>query len=437
MTGAILTAIVLPLIGAAVQRLVGPGPRFLLGLGASGFMLYVAMLLHIPPMPVAIGLVAAAVLILLFVRGVRPTPPARTGEVARAPQSVAATVVTAAPIVLLLFASAVLPLRDYDGRAFWVLKAKAIAHEKAVDGPFFRGERGHSPKNEYPLLVPVVAGMVMMATGDSDDLQIRWIYVLALGSFAFHARRWTGSWPAALIAWLPQFAIAPEGGALSAYSDIIMAAFVACALFELMARQSALRFGLWISFLVLTKNEGLPFALVLLVAGIVLFGRRIGAALPPLAAALAALFLWKVNVRPTDDDPLFSLLPTFPEKLDRVLPAARGFLGHAIGEEWGFFWIAVLAATIFLIVRRQWRDVVLPAGVIVAMTGVYVVAYTVTIWPLQAHIAASADRLLMHFVGPAVVIIGALGRNRYSRDPRRLTEASPEGDLPHPDPFRL
>ena len=416
-TGAILIAVVLPLIGAAVQRLAGPGPRFLLGLGASGFVLYLAMLAHIPPLPVMIALVAGAVLTLVFVQRRRDDVPPRQS-------SVAATVVTAAPLVFLLVASAVVPLRDYDGRAFWVLKARAIATERSVDGAFFQGRLGHSPKNEYPLLVPVVAGAVMIATGDTDDLQIRWIYVLSLGSFAFYTRRWAGPWPAALIAWLPQFAVAPEGGALSAYNDIIMSAFVACAFFELVARTSPLRFGLWISFLVLTKNEGLPFALVLLAAGVVLFGRRLPISLLPFAVAGATLFVWKSRVEPTDDDPLLSLLPTLPEKLERLAPAARGFLGHAIdAETWGLFWIAVATATAYLLVRRRWRDLVLPAGIMVVMTAVYVAAYTVTIWPLDAHIAASADRLLMHFAGPAVAIIGALGRNRYIPDPRRPTEA--------------
>ena len=68
---------------------------------------------------------------------------------------------------------------------------------------------------------------VMVASGSKDDLAVRWLSVLALGSLAFHARKWVGEWPAALIPWIPQFAVVPEGGALSGYNDVLLGAFAA------------------------------------------------------------------------------------------------------------------------------------------------------------------------------------------------------------------
>lgn len=430
MIGLLVTIIGFSVVGAAMQRLLGGGARFLLGVGTVGVTLHVTLLLHIPMIPVLVLLFLIALLIVWnagdLTRHIprnRPTP---------------ATIVTVIPILALLFAGAILPLADFDGRAFWVLKAKAIASEGLVDGPFFQGQTSWNPKNEYPLLVPVVNAAVMTASGSIDDLAIRWLPILALGSLVFHARKWVGGWVAALIPWIPQLAVSHEGSALTGYNDIFLGAFAACAFFELVERASPLRFGFWLAFLLLTKNEGLPFALILLAAGIVVWRERIIRALIPLLTAMITLLVWKGRVDATDDDPLLSLLPTLPERLERFGPAVAGLLRHAFElDRWGLFWVAVFAAAAFLIVRRQWQTVAMPLSIIGAMSAVYVAAYMVTVWQLEDHMEASADRLLMHFVGPAAFIIGALAQSRYSPAPHPQTEASPgpgrrDRDSPRP-----
>lgn len=429
MTGAIVVAVAFPLIGSAVARLLGGGPRFLLGLGTVGTVLYAALLLHIPPLPVLIALLVASATVLPgMARDFRGWWRDRHTDKT-------ATAVILLPVAVLLFVAAIMPLADFDGRAFWVLKAKAVAVEKDVDGPFFHGGSGLNPKNEYPLLVPLAAGAVMMAMGETDDLHVRWIYVLALGSLALHARRWVGAWPAALIAWLPQFAVAGEGSALSGYNDVILAAFAACAFFELIEKTSPLRFGAWLSFLVLTKNEGLPFAFLLLGAAVWVWRKRVGPALLPLGAGLTILVVWRALVEPTDDDPLVSLLPTLPARMGRLVPALTAFAGHAFSfDRWGLFWVAVIASAAIVAARREWETVAMPAVVMAAMSSLYVAAYMITNWQLHDHVEASADRLLMHLVGPAVFLIGAAARSRYSHDRYRPTGVSPEADLRHRDP---
>ncbi|HET7704967.1 MAG TPA: hypothetical protein VFM36_02690 [Thermoanaerobaculia bacterium] len=422
MIGLLITIIGFSVVGAAMQRLLGGGAPFLLGVGTVGLTLYVTLLLHIPMIPVLILLFVIALLIV--------GDQWRAGDLARhipRTRPTSATIVTAIPILALMFAAAVLPLADFDGRAFWVLKAKAIATERLVDGPFFQGQSSWNPKNEYPLLVPIANAAVMTASGSIDDLTIRWLPILALGSLVFHARKWVGVWVAALVPWIPQFAGSPEGSALTGYNDILLGAFAACAFFELVERASPLRFGFWLAFLLLTKNEGLPFALILLAAGIVVWRERIIRALIPLLVAMITLLVWRGRVDATDDDPLLSLLPTLPERLDRFVPAVVGLLRHAFElDRWGLFWIAVFAAATFLVVRREWKTVALPASIIGAMSVVYVAAYMVTVWQLEDHMEASADRLLMHFVGPATFLIGALARSRYSPAPHPQTEASRE-----------
>lgn len=431
--GPLVTLLAFSLVGAAMQRILGGGARFLLGIGTVGVVLHVTLLLHIPMIPVMVLLIVVSAVISWSARS-----PARDAlrNLSRVPSP--ASVVMAIPIVALLFAGAIVPLGDFDGRAFWVLKAKAIATEGSVDGPYFRGESSYNPKNEYPLLVPIASAAVMVASRSTDDLAIRWLSVLALGSLAFHARKWAGGWAAALIPWIPQFAVVREGGALSGYNDVLLGAFAACAFFELVERTSPLRFGIWLAFIVLTKNEGLPFSLILFAAGVVVWRERVMRALAPYFIAIGALVVWRGRVHATDDDPLLALIPTLPERLERFGPAVAGLLRHAFElDRWGLFWIAAIAAATFLVVRRDWQAVALPLSLIGAMSAVYVAAYMVTIWELEDHIEASADRLLMHFIGPAMFIISAAARSRYIPAPHPPTEASPERDrrdrdLSHP-----
>jgi hypothetical protein len=209
-----------------------------------------------------------------------------------------AALVCAIPFVAIFFVTAVVPLHDFDGRAFWLLKAKAIATEGRIDGPFFQGHTTYDPRRGYPLLVPLDAAAVMTAT-TLDDRQVRWIYLLALLALALHARRWIGWWAAALLPWIPQFAVTADGGATSAYNDVIVAAFAGCAFLELIGGESPLRFGLWLAFLVLTKNEGVPYALVLFAAGVFVFRRRIFVSAPSLIVAIATLFLWRSRIMST------------------------------------------------------------------------------------------------------------------------------------------
>ena len=394
------------LVGAATSRLVGPTSRYLLGLGVVGSVLHVTMLLRVPPSIALAVLIAASVLVVVLRRApYEPLPPAT---------NLPATLLALMPSAVLLFITAILPLTDYDGRVFWMLKAKAIAHERQIDGPFFRGEVMLSPRNEYPLLMPLDAAAVMMVAGDLDDRHVRWLFVVALAALALHARRWVGAWIAALIAWIPQFAVDPEGSALSTYSDLPLAAFAACAFFELLSGTSALRFGLWIAFMALTKNEGLVFALILLIPALIRFRRQVTHVVIPFGLATAALLLWRSRIAEGDGSETFlANLTHLPELVGRVPVALAGYAQSALHfQSWGLFWPAVTVATAILIWRREWRRLVLPLYAIATLSAVYVAIYAVTAdWFMPDLIESSADRLLMHLIGPAIVILGFATRS--------------------------
>jgi hypothetical protein len=316
------------------------------------------------------------------------------------------------PFVALIFVAAITPLNDFDGRAFWVLKAKEIARERAIDGPSFRAVTLDPRKNHYPILIPLDGAVILGIAHDFDDRQLRWFYLGLLAALALLVRERigrlvspaAGAWCAALLVWIPQFAVETEGGALSAYNDLAVAAFAAGAFFELVAADSSFRFGLWLAFLLLTKSEGLPFAMVLLAVGAFVFRKRIATSAIVAGTAAAALFVWRARIPPGDEEDIIRLLPTIPQKLHNVRAALTAFPQHMLlTPRWGIFWIAVVVAAVFA--TRADRKARLAISVIAAMLAVYVVVYIATAWVVSDLIAVTADRLLMHVTGPSLFLL--------------------------------
>ncbi len=449
MIGLVVTFVIFPLVGWSIGRR-SIGEAFLFGAGLTGTLLFLAGVAHVP-LVVALGLivvwgVGSGVWELMH--------RSRTPQLTSHPWL--PTILMCVPLIALTFVAAITPLSDFDGRAFWALKAKGIAHERAIDGPFFRGAT-LDPRNHYPILIPLDGAVILGVAHDSDDRQLRWLYLGLLAAFALLVRERigrlvspaAGAWCAALLVWVPQFAVEPEGSALSAYSDIALAAFAAGAFFELVEevlpprdlatsqprdlatsqprdlatsqpRDRAIRFGLWLAFLVLTKSEGLPFALVLLVIGAFVFRKRI--VIPAITSVIAAfaLYVWRARIPAGDEEDILRMLPTVFQKLHHLGDALAAFPAHmSLFPRWGLFWIAVVIAAV-LAWRVDRRAARLAISVILAMLAVYAGVYIATEWVVSDLIAVTADRLLMHVIAPALFLL-ALGaraavRSSWNRD---------------------
>ena len=175
MIGLVVTLVLFPLVGWSMGRR-GIGEAFLFGAGLTGALLFLAGVAHVP-LVVALALivvwgVGSGVWELMHrPRTVQPTP-----------HHAIPTIVMCIPLIALTFVAAITPLSDFDGRAFWVLKAKGIAHERAIDGPFFRGAT-LDPRNHYPILIPLDGAVILGVTHDSDDRQLRWLYLGLLAGY--------------------------------------------------------------------------------------------------------------------------------------------------------------------------------------------------------------------------------------------------------------
>src|SRR5438105_13237295 len=150
----------------------------LLAIGLAGSLMFVLGLIHVPfAVSAIVGVVLAGVL------GRRAS-----GGRGRPPLHPLATVITIVPLLVIAFDSVVVPLHDFDGRLFWTLKAKALAHERRIDGPFFRGESVFDPRNQYLLLLPLDDAAIMMATRRLAPENVRWLYAALFPAFVFPVR---------------------------------------------------------------------------------------------------------------------------------------------------------------------------------------------------------------------------------------------------------
>ena len=394
MTGLLATVALFPAVGAAVSRLIGRVQPFLAGAGAVGALLFVLNLAHVPLLA-ALAMIAVATIVVLALK---------RGEHDERPTEWIPTILIAAVSAWLLFITAVVPLDDYDGRAFWLLKAKAIAHEKQVDGPFFQEKETDSPRNQYPLLVPIDAALTMLAGRELDDRHARWLYALFAIGFALEVRRRLGAWPAAVFICLPVIL----DTANTAGSDIALGAFAAAAFFAIVDGASPQQLGFWLACAVLTKSEGLPLAALLLAVGAFVFRKRIVIAAAPFAVSTAALLLWRTKIHRTDEAPFARLVFDWAQHLRSLRGTAWGFAGQLWNfANWGGLWIAVVAAVALLAWRKKWRAVALTAGILVPMIALYAVSIAVTDFDL-ARMDGLARRLLTHLLGPALYALAAV-----------------------------
>jgi hypothetical protein len=430
------------LVGIAVSLLLRPwlpqslagwlAGAFVLGTGATGTLLYLLAIAGVPITRATVWSLAVVALLSLFAR----MRALRDVLLTRTRTSRATLVLLALPFAFVLYATWDLPIGDYDGRATWMPKTAAIAHEHSIAGPFFHGERGLNLHNHYPLLLPLdTAAMLLLA--ETDDVHIvRLLYLLIPFAFLLCAcelaRERVGNSASILAAaaWLPPWIVASEGGAGSAYADLTAAAFFGLAVLSAADDEEPRRarsIGIWLAFLILTKNEGL-FLTVVLIGTLIVCGRVRRVSLAALLAiapllAVVTLSLWRASVPYAYDHRYHEEAKLLLEKLPRLGHALRAFCAHAGSiANWGFVWPAVVAASVWNLARK--RDLVTILAVFGAALA-YVLSYTVTTWDIDELAGVSAHRLLTHLLVPGFFIVATSVHDflRYDRthdaDPQR------------------
>lgn len=412
MISLLLTLSIFPIAGAATAlllRLPLPPSRlpflFLLGLGAHGASLYALGAAGVPidwPVMIAIPVLSLVVIAFRWRRF-------ELLKLDRRPDHLVATLIFAIPLLVLLCAAAIVPIRDYDGRVTWLPKARAIALEHSLTGPFFHGERGLNLHNRYPLLLPLDAATLMRLSNDTRNETARWIYVLIPIAALLVMRSMLNRWIAAIVSWLPLLTTI-EGGALAAYNDFALMAFAGIAvlyLIDALTDERALRVtGVFAAFAVMTKNEGAVLAMAIVIAAVAVLRWKALRVIIPIVMAQAIVVSWRTQVPAAYDEQYDVLISSLPQTIGRVPDALFAIVRHA-GDfsEWGVFWIAVAIAAIVGLVLDRSARLVIPLVVIAVAAGAYVLALTVTSWSIADLAPVAVNRLLAQLIIPASCIL--------------------------------
>lgn len=373
----------------AVPRLRRLGYGYLLGVAAvSGTLYALSALLEVPIRRPAIFGTAAALAALgiagwLRARGGHHRPRRPLGTRARLVSLALAAGI--AGVCAGVFADAATePLRDWDGRMHWSAQARYIRHDGSVLPVAIMKGQWFINHPRYPVLLPVAQVAVLEATGArEDELFFRGLYAAFLPALLLviydGARRWAGWLPAGLsalaVASLPFFTTYPDGGAVSSYSDLPLAAFYGAALVLLLRGRvyppDGIAAGLFLGAAVLTKNEGTLLAGFALVAAsaipllrlwrarraslpppgrrrLLFKGARLCAAAAAMLVALAFFMLWRSDIPNRQDEMYEDFVEPehfFPGVFTRIPVYAGAILDRTFlsWDHWvGFWWVVPL-----------------------------------------------------------------------------------------------
>ncbi len=319
------------------------------------------------------------------------------------------------------------PLVEWDVLAIWATKAKLLLFEPiATTGYFQDASKGYSHL-DYPLLWPLSLSWIWVGAGSPDLWAVKILVPAMLAAFAAsfygllsqRADRSTSLLFTALLLGLPmllsQIARMQADPVLGYF---VMGAGAATWLWLVDDRRDCLRLaGLFVTGALLTKNEGLAFYAVLLVAtaAVLLQGRSrqrwlAGALwLGALPATVSSLwFVLRAGIPRVSENYADRLDPRiFLENLHRI-PEILGGAGAYLldGRDWLLFWPA-LAVLLVLAVRHWIRGPILFLFVLAeAPLLIYVAIFVVTPWRPADLLEFSASRLLLHTL-PLQVFLAA------------------------------
>lgn len=355
-----------------------------------------------------------------------------------------------------LFAAALTqPNLGWDGEMTWCAAARWVRADRSVTPRALTDSHVFVWHPRYPLLMPLAQVAVQETFDAGDDRRaIKPLYAAffpALLLVLFDvARRHAGTCAAALaavaLAAVPVLAFTDFGGADGAFSDVPLGAFFGGGFLLLLGRESrseSVAAAVLLGAAVLTKNEGLPFALAALAAGAFLAVlessadrrrrlRSLGLAAATVLAVALALRAWQSHIpQRWDEDYLARLgrvslvaeararMPLMPVALMREMTDRENLAGFGLAG------VVVLAAGVGGLRRRIVPPILL---VLYFCFGAYVLALLLTTWGGVEQLHPTWYRLLIQLSLPLGVFL-ALALRAAWRVRFAMTRLAPSRDI--------
>jgi hypothetical protein len=418
-------------LGADLNRWERFGFTAILGPGVFGYCLIALSMLTSPPSRGQVLVLGALFAVLAGIcrwmrKAKKPVlPPVRMPERLRL---VYALLIGYGLVIVALDVS-VFSTPVWDAFAIWQLKAKVLATAALVPRPsYFFDVRLSFSHLRYPVLWPMICAGVHAANQSLREglgkIPAYLFYIGTGASIYGLLRRYRGPTPAIIAASLvlTMPVIYRYGG--SGTAEMALTAFYAASIICILRWQEHQRWNdlvlaaLFSAAMAWTKNEGQALALINALVILVLTpnprSRRNLAAVGAFAAILFCLFLpWLLYIRPlprSDEDYAGRL--NFHEMLahlDRLPTIAMAMARESIlFTDWGIFWILLIALA--LLQRRQMnsRTIVTLWVLLTLQLIAYFPPYMVTIWTLRPLLLLTIDRLFMHMMPAAALLIGLL-----------------------------
>ena len=398
------------------------GVAYLLGVASFLVALTLELVAGIPLGVVSIALTGLALGLGGLLVGRRrgfEAPSAEPGNAIRVYPSLFGAVLVAALLVYLeaLFRPGRLSGLGWDVWASWVPKAKAIYFSGGVDPRLFASLPGPS----YPPGLPALHAAAFHAMGSADAVTLhlqQWFLVVGFagaiaGLLAPRVRSWI------LLPLLLLLLLMPDlrNRATDLYADTPLGYLLAAsALLVLLWVVDGESWKLWAATLLLggamlTKREGILFAVCILFAGLVASFRERRHAWPRLAAAgvvaFALAFPWRIWFMANDipsDAPESGYLGVL-HHLDRLWPSLRLVVSTAFDYE---LWLlvptlAVVSAVLAFLAGFR-REAVFAATLLATS----VVGSAWTYWSNPSLEISRADGLVNRVVGSPLLMVGVL-----------------------------
>ncbi|MFN7974285.1 MAG: hypothetical protein U0166_18380 [Acidobacteriota bacterium] len=333
-------------------------------------------------------------------------------------------------LVAMTFAhAAIRPMIEWDALMAWGYRGHLFFHSGATRGVLETFERLRPGYGAYPPLVPLVEAYVAMAVGRWDDGFVTTPAAMAFGAMIallFAAvRRRASSGLAGFVVVLGACSSMAMMMAVAGLADLPLAALFVAAVACLdrwdpaTGRGDVIAAGLCCSLMALTKLEGGPLRLLILVLVVVRAFRHRSRGAIAVAIFLACAFLpelpWQLqcvrsglldsNVSAHDFSP--ARLRATVWILEPVLSSLARYLfveGYGSETHWNATYLVLVALLLLGPRSLLRRNLLWTAALAFGLAG-YVAIYLVTPWGVP-HMLSSLDRLLLHLYPVAVVLAG-------------------------------
>ncbi|MFA6567898.1 MAG: glycosyltransferase family 39 protein [Victivallales bacterium] len=329
-------------------------------------------------------------------------------------------------VILIMFLivtgdSLLMPVYNGDAFGIWMLKAKVLFHEGFGSNYFHNPNMGYSHL-DYPLLVPMLISGVYSMLGYADDsygkIIYPLIYLLFVGLIFSAARRRLDLEKSLLLTAL--FASIP---ALVRWSgtgtaDMVLTFFYAGSILHLIifiGRKNTydlILSAFYSSLCILTKNEGLPLALInafTLIIFCSIPNRNIKfffTYISLLTIPCLPWFIFSCNIPKIHENSLATVnLAHFAENIARlkiIIPAF--FSEYSNVQNWGILWAMTVVFGFAGWKHLKNKTVAILFLLFILHTSLYVFIYVIYPYSLGWLLAMTLDRLILHTT-PAILLI--------------------------------